>query len=1280
MGIGSSDPGGYVFNSGGGLTLIRPMETAHPSRPKIIQGATLAESRKRMDAHLSREALRVLVEFVGDDKVKIRSRFRYAAEKPKAGSGAGTGGAKKASVKKPAAKPGGKKGRSGASNSRANALYASGLVAAEPAAAGAAYDDLGDEGLDEEGSIRRDPRDAIERLLDIIPIRKIEKAGRKNPAPPATELYLARCTFENVYALTVAVEIFAIGLVFYCWISLPSVNKKVHVKMQQYVPSVVGITSFSGRLMTIFHAIFYAQYFFSDERDALGGFYELGQRHYADEIRECIASVTPPDLLPAMNALLEVSFAEYISMCDQITPFEMFVTLFSESPAVVSAHEPHEIVQHVLEYIVPITSHVDNDIYTAKARALATVVLSLLRAIVTRDTSDLHLYKNKFVTTCGATVFRYIRERINLLMWSRCASAYEDSKSLAAAMKSTCLLSSFRSHDVRGITNGENGAQATMNLPWETLLKSTVLTRTIAVPGSAYVTQQSRLIQPDQVNNIDIMYTPESADVGKRKEICILGAVTMYRDPKMITEFLRAAVFAGETEISSSYSAGMKLLYLGPIPQCYVSKAFFVLMRSYFRQGGPIRPELEAVYGYKYMGGYMDRNAMSSVETFDIVFAEERDAFLVYTNGGVVGHFAIVVRNGELPIAGRWELSNRELLDNELIAFVTPMEEYTECSSVYKFYATPSITEMPIETPAIAAEIDAEGNVVVPGVAALHTRDPKKIFACNELCPWCWRRGGEARCVSGGCGRVWHAKCLALAKGACVCSGAENLPPVPMTFREDYDYVTIDPSACMGISSGAVPYGNESYGVRVAYQANMGLQSVDSQPGLEFKRELAVKTALEAEPSLCTTQIDARNQRDAHHGVNLMCANLMLPNDNEDATYVSETAVRECLRYNHFKTVTASATSRDKPVLNNSKWYTVNGEFMGMCQSVEQRKFHAIDQATGLPRVGAFVMPGDALYAKYITTQDGSIIDRSEYCTIENYGYIHQVDAKHFNFNATSGKPVVFESKTTISIVLSLTYCYMVGDKVCARYSQKGVIARVVPRRLMGKIVGGPFDGCVPDIINAPTILPTRMTVAIISELKSSKLALLTGKQQNATPFIGCYGLPEEFGTAKNPRMEKVDKELKELGCTHGAMEIMRLPDGTTAPVLFGPIRYLMLRHHAATKTRRAPFNPTRIGGDIFRQSTRGRQGNLRIGCQEAQGYSSLATPYMLDALTKMGPAETRILSCPSCGVFYSLPNVTKCATCNCDLLVVSTVYSLIVFKHILASHGIEARFYTSEK
>jgi hypothetical protein len=1351
MGVGAAETGGYVLNTKNCPTVVRPMETTHQARPKIITTPAALVLRRKTGLKHGDHALYVIADYVAElvEKGFVPPEFgegyRFVQYikgvlNPKKGEEDLVQTVATPTPAQAKAKAARRKKKIGSANAKADAaLIGDSDYAAlppptspRPAAAGL------------------DGGAALEMLHRIVRMVVVEQPGAKKakprPTPPVMEGFLAKCSYDNILALTTTTEIYAVGMVYYIWISLPKPNKKIHVQAKTYVPLALGPKpmALGGRLMYAFHALFYARDFLGGSGDEMIGQFMVvgGMRSYALEIREAIASVVDPEMVLGLEAALGASYRDYEGMVLNLSALEFFVSLFSDSPSAVSIYSPFDLVRHVTDFIVPLIGYVGDDKYLAKARSLATLLSALNAATETGGSSDLHAYKNKAIVTTGTTIFRFMRERLNLMIWTKCAKMTESNAQINAARKPDCILTSFSTHDGGHGSKGASGTQATMALPWETQLKASMMVRIIAVNGSAYVPQAARLIQQDQAGCVCNMFSPEGAGVGQRKDQTALGLISMYRDHELISRYLTAALASGgERGIAARredvVGTDPRLLYVEAIPGYYVSREFFMKMRGYFRMNGPVRPNFPHPYGLQALAGA--RAAASRIQTFDIVFTDEESKYTIYHSGGLLGHLTLVAYGGTLAIdkpeyaqhhgSDPWRSGRvTQLIDDGVLAFVTPTERYFECSSVQKFYSLPSLRDMPV-------------------VDGKHTRDEAVIRGCKELCPWCWhlalppsasRRSARldsngqespgiyrntSQCGMPGCGRHWHDHCRQMWEervgslrpdartGLCpacpLVAGApqgsqipeaayrqagpggpdgepasfRDLPAPPRDFREDVDYVMVDPAlGSLGVSAGTVPNAGQSYGVRVAYQSNMCLQSLDSQPGILSKRGINAKESLGAEVSLVGSELDDYLQHDNHNGANMLCVSRMMPYNNEDGLYVCETAAREIFRYRHVQSVVAPASQKDKPIRHNMKWYIVLAEYMGISDAVDKGKFHAIDPSTGLPRIGAFLNPGDALYARYAVTKDGTIVDRSEYCSTDVFGYVHQLDVRGMNFDPANPNKIPVTSGLYVAVSLSLQYCYMLGDKLCARVAQKGVIAMVLPRRLMGRIQSGPFKGCVPDMICAPTMLPTRMTPGLVTEQYAGTVALLRCKPQDATTFRRRMGLPDEFRVTGDPEIKRFTRILEEEGYMTGLMQEMVLPNGSVEMVACGPIRYLMLRHHAVMKIKRSPYDPRKVGGGVFRQNTSGREGGLRIGAQESQGYYSQGTPYMLQNLISMGASKQKLLLCEGCGLFATLPPMSglrhTCDNCHGELLAVDTVYSLVVMLHILATRGIDMRFF----
>jgi uncharacterized paraquat-inducible protein A len=63
-----------------------------------------------------------------------------------------------------------------------------------------------------------------------------------------------------------------------------------------------------------------------------------------------------------------------------------------------------------------------------------------------------------------------------------------------------------------------------------------------------------------------------------------------------------------------------------------------------------------------------------------------------------------------------------------------------------------------------------------------------------------------------------------------------------------------------------------------------------------------------------------------------------------------------------------------------------------------------------------------------------------------------------------------------------------------------------------------------------------------------------------------------------------------------------------------------------------------------------------------------------------MGKLGTKVLLCTSCGSIATIPpmNGTKyvCTRCSGDLVATDILYSMIVFEHIIATHGMQISYF----
>lgn len=147
--------------------------------------------------------------------------------------------------------------------------------------------------------------------------------------------------------------------------------------------------------------------------------------------------------------------------------------------------------------------------------------------------------------------------------------------------------------------------------------------------------------------------------------------------------------------------------------------------------------------------------------------------------------------------------------------------------------------------------------------------------------------------------------------------------------------------------------------------------------------------------------------------------------------------------------------------------------------------------------------------------------------------------------------------------------------------SQKGTTGLLVPQRDM------PFteEGMIPDIIFNPHGMPSRETIGQLLETICSKVAGLTGKLFDGTPFneYDVYQVPEIL---KKLGYEQYGTETMYNGITGQRMK---------AKIFIGPVYYLRLKHMVNDKLHSRSTGPKQA---ITRQPLEGRakEGGLRIG------------------------------------------------------------------------------------
>jgi hypothetical protein len=1470
MGSVPGDLGGYFYNARGSPVLIRNNEKTHPSMSIVSRNEkALGEQRKRFAQHYKSapRVIRDTAEHFGYKGGEAEARPPRLRKKGKPAAAA-------AEIEELGGEPKPKRaGRPATSRAAMAAILGGG--APPTAAPGAPAGRPG-------GPARPAPplgEGALGRLRLAREVLGAKK--KKGAAPDPMDSVMAHTTFETVFGQTVTTRLVSIGSALHLWVSLPAVNRRLAIPLDTHVRMELGVTAFAGPLYWFLHALFWAR----DWKGDAASVYSCMRAHYDEEIALTIREMIDPRMAQASEALLSLSRQEYLDDWSALTPFELFASFYSleggppgsgggvAGPLAVKMAPSdsleeiagfRQMVEYVVDYVAPAARAERlwagtgaagfRHVYGIKARGLGALYSAYLRGMETSDTSNLHLYARKAVTTAGTNVFRYIRERLVVILWALAAritsrniatsgAGAEFRKAYQNSINPRGVLASFRPQDAASFKN-PGAPQSVLNLPFEALAKQQLLIRSIATPGSRHTAQEVRLVQVDQLGNADPTYTPESGDVGLRKDGALGSYVSKYRDRDIVIDHIRAGVSQGE--ISLDAGGGHLPLFVENLPVAYAAREAFRKLRDYFQTNGPVRE------GHALWGRGADprlRQGISVVETWDVVFAEEPGRLVIYHTGGILGHLALkTLPSGILaiddpalpaklakagaPAVDPWrEAAVDDLIDAGALAFYPPVVggQY-ELSSPEVYYARPSEAALPPGTPTPevirdwrpdalegspgacrwcwhrtdsldgrataegrpaaedaaarerygpvracagcnktwhahcwrtwaegmgqrarrpegapaprAAAAEAEAAALQRRVAAMNldpaTRErilararkegvappqeapePPGGFACPEdelWCPAC-DLGARAREAAGrspaearallldaaprmGVSRAYAESLLEGAGGAAAYALAGDavrkaalapLPSLPDCLRESVDYVMIHPSCILGASSGTVPLADCCNGVRTAYQANMGVGAMAVMGNAWALGPIDTKVALYGQVPLVYTAPDRLRVFGNASGTVPIMLNQKRPDNNEDGILVSSFFARQALRYQNYVSAAMTRMADNGEIRDGGEAKKVASWHMGVVPGARFReRYHAINDLSGLPVPGSYVRPGEAVWARYVRTADDELVDQSLYATVDLYGMVASV--RHAGFKADPGKPWVPDRNSTVSVTLVTTHHFADGDKMCARYSQKGVVARVYPIWEMGRVVGGPFDGCYPDIVTSPAFLPTRITPNLVMEGLGGKLAVLDGAPKDATAFKYRLGLPDEAlegwnrayadfeAGARAEREGHAGDAWAMAPAAPGGMsagsELFRFPDGRVEPAMVLLVHYLALRHTAPHKAKRGVPSQS-IPPDLFRAKVKGREGNLRIGTQESHVYAAIGANEMYRGLVaNTGAGAVEIILCSECGTIHTLATGGTCRVCGSKKLRQSSLlYPMLVLNHILHTQGINVSF-----
>jgi len=242
------------------------------------------------------------------------------------------------------------------------------------------------------------------------------------------------------------------------------------------------------------------------------------------------------------------------------------------------------------------------------------------------------------------------------------------------------------------------------------------------------------------------------------------------------------------------------------------------------------------------------------------------------------------------------------------------------------------------------------------------------------------------------------------------------------------------------------------------------------------------------------------------------------------------------------------------------------------------------------------------------------------------------------------------------------------GDKFSTPHGQKGVVGLLADPKDI------PFTskGVKPDLIFNPHGIPSRMTVGYMIEVLAGKVAAVSGKFIDGTPFSGA-------------KVEDLEAQLMHRGFSFDGKEEMY--DGVTgrkmdARIYIGNMYYLKLVHMVKNKLQARASGKVTL---LTRQPVEGRArgGALRLGEMEQQALVAHGASLLLKE--RYDSDKTTIYICSSCGnigIKDTIRNKIYCPICGgseIEPIEVAYAFKLLVEEllglHILTSFELKNKY-----
>lgn len=463
----------------------------------------------------------------------------------------------------------------------------------------------------------------------------------------------------------------------------------------------------------------------------------------------------------------------------------------------------------------------------------------------------------------------------------------------------------------------------------------------------------------------------------------------------------------------------------------------------------------------------------------------------------------------------------------------------------------------------------------------------------------------------------------------------------PKDITSRHTHCIILPSSLLSVSTSNICFSNSNQSPRNTYQSNMGKQAMSIYANNYRHRfdKSANVIWYPQQPLVKTLQSDVLGIDRMGHGQNLTVAVMVMDGYNmDDAIIWNEKAGQlGCMNATIYRTYTD--TEKRKGDGDDTSETFCNPMYNTSTVKKKHACYDKIDDADGLPSVGAIINPNDVLIGKTTPVRVGNTYAQKDSSTIIKSSdapcTVDRVAITDIQENGTFVR--------TASIRVRQTRVPKLADKFSSKHGQKGTIGMIVADEDM------PFtaDGIRPTVIINAHCMPSRMTIGQLIEMIASKYAAVSGQFVDGTAFSQFL---QSDDRTNDEFIEHIGDYLTSHGFNRHCKETMY--DGRTGEVLkarifIAPSFYQRLKWMVDDK---AHARSTGAHSILTRQPAEGRSvdGGLRFGemerdCLIAHGSAAL----LVERMCKCSD-QYRTTICKLCGLIGIFDGTSfECKSCD---------------------------------